>query len=92
MTEQIPGDKSKKRRVTALGRRVVKADTADTPFLRFEDSEQLPYTDPQAHYHMYSGVRHYLSLSQWLRKYAGDPALVVSTATDFNLHFTKPRC
>ncbi|KAG0701627.1 hypothetical protein DFH29DRAFT_1000035 [Suillus ampliporus] len=57
-------------------RQVMEVDAADTPFLRFEVSEQLPYTDPQAHYHMSSEVRHYLSLSQWSRKYAGDPAFV----------------
>ncbi|KAG0691970.1 hypothetical protein DFH29DRAFT_818506 [Suillus ampliporus] len=67
----------------------MEANAADTPFLRFEVSEQLPYTDPQAHYHMSSEVRHYLSLSQWSRKYAGNPAFIVSTAADFNLHFTK---
>lgn len=67
----------------------MKADATDAPFLHFEVSEQLPYTDPRVHYHMSSDARHYLCLSQWLRKCAGDPAFVVSTAANFSLNFTK---
>ncbi|KAG2112868.1 hypothetical protein DEU56DRAFT_749217, partial [Suillus clintonianus] len=77
MAERIPVDKSRKRKSMALGsREVMKADAANMPSLRFEDSEQLPYTDPRAHYHISSGVRHYLRLSQWLGKNESDPAFV----------------
>jgi hypothetical protein len=50
----------------------------DAPSLRFEDSEQLPFTDPCAHYHISTGVRHFLNIPQWLRKNASDPAFAVS--------------
>lgn len=55
-----------------------KTVSSDAPSLRFEDSDQLPFTDPHAHYHISTGVRHYLNISQWLRKNANDPAFTVN--------------
>ncbi|KAG2029536.1 hypothetical protein BDR03DRAFT_825481, partial [Suillus americanus] len=63
MRTRIPEDK-----------RRIATDATEMPFLRFEDSERLPHTDPRVHYHISNGARHFLSISQWLRKNDGDPA------------------
>ncbi|KAG2336702.1 hypothetical protein BDR05DRAFT_896368 [Suillus weaverae] len=81
MRTRIPEDKSKKKKKTAAlhnrevqTRRHIATDATEMPFLRFEDSERLPHTDPRVHYHISNGARHFLSISQWLRKNDGDPA------------------
>jgi hypothetical protein len=91
MRTRIPEDKAKKKKTAALHnrevqtRRSIATDAIEMPFLRFEDSERLPHTDPRVHYHISNGARHFLSLSQWLRKNDGDPAFTVSTP-DSNLY------
>jgi len=55
-----------------------KTVSLDAPSLCFEDSKKLPFTDPRAHYHISTGVRHFLNIPQWLRKNANDPAFTVS--------------
>jgi hypothetical protein len=95
MRERIPEGKSKERKTASLRngevwskrRSLIATDTAEMPSLRFEDSERLPYTDPQVHYHISNGTRHFLGLSRWLRKNEGDPAFTVSTS-DFNFYST----
>jgi hypothetical protein len=68
-------------------RSLIATDATEMPSLRFEDSERLPYTDPQAHYHIANGSRHFLCISQWLRKNEGDPAFTVSVS-EFNFYPT----
>jgi hypothetical protein len=58
--------------------RMWKPISSDAPSLHFEDSEQLPFTDPCAHYHISTRVRYFLNIPQWLRKNANDPAFTVS--------------
>lgn len=86
MKERIPEGKYKKRKTTPL-RNLIAPDATEMPSLRFEESERLPYTDPRVHYHISTEARHFLGLSQWLRKNEGDPAFTVS-ASDFNFYPT----
>ncbi|KAG2046721.1 hypothetical protein BDR06DRAFT_898681 [Suillus hirtellus] len=58
--------------------RTWKKVSSDAPSLRFEDSEQLPFTDPRAHYHISTGVRHFVDIAQWLKKNVNDPAFTVN--------------
>ncbi|KAF8874231.1 hypothetical protein BD779DRAFT_1476607 [Infundibulicybe gibba] len=46
-----------------------------TPSLRFEDEEGLPFTSPEAHYHISKDVRHKVDITRWLGSNADDPAL-----------------
>jgi hypothetical protein len=52
----------------------------------FDEQESLPFTTPNAHYHMSNDVRHKLNISSWLGENLGDPTLQVSL---IHLYFTS---
>lgn len=56
--------------------------TSSTPSLNFEDQEVLPYTAPEAHYHMSSQAKHPIQLASWLHEHRDDAAFQVSYITD----------
>ncbi|KAG2072541.1 hypothetical protein BDR04DRAFT_938149, partial [Suillus decipiens] len=39
-----------------------------------QDSELLPYSDPQSHYHISTGTWYPVSIYKWLRQHMSDPA------------------
>ncbi|KAJ6457005.1 hypothetical protein C8R47DRAFT_1248481 [Mycena vitilis] len=47
-----------------------------SPVLDFADSESLPYTPPEAHFHISLSRNFYCHLPSWLADNEGDPALV----------------
>ncbi|KAG6827318.1 hypothetical protein H0H92_012339 [Tricholoma furcatifolium] len=56
-------------------RKRVTRDTGDTPWLQFEDVEDLPEGSPEQHHIISSDVRHGLFLPDWLGANEDDPAL-----------------
>ncbi|KAJ7737499.1 hypothetical protein B0H16DRAFT_1325839, partial [Mycena metata] len=65
-----PGGK-RKRRAQASAKTV-------SPFLDFVESESLPYTPPEVHFHISMSRNFHCNLPTWLGEHAGDPAVAVS--------------
>ncbi|KAJ6523908.1 hypothetical protein DFH09DRAFT_1329772 [Mycena vulgaris] len=45
------------------------------PTLNFAESESLPYTPPEFHYHMSCSRNHHFNLTLWLSENHGDPVV-----------------
>jgi hypothetical protein len=58
--------------------KVLQLSSPDAPALRFEDSEPLPYSDPECHYHISTSTRYHVNIYKWLAQHESDPALNVS--------------
>jgi hypothetical protein len=67
---------SKKRK-----RKAGKQHEKNQPTLDFAESESLPYTPPEFHYHISHSRNYHYNLSEWLRKNQGDPAIKVRKFT-----------
>ena len=77
MSEMSPyGKKGKGKEDAEKGSKVTQQH--DALALHFEDSEPLPYSDPQSHYHISSSTRYHINIYNWIGKHSGDPALIVS--------------
>ncbi|KAJ7141090.1 hypothetical protein C8R44DRAFT_603981, partial [Mycena epipterygia] len=50
------------------------------PTLDFTDSESLPYTPPEFHYHISQSRNHHFNLTLWLSENRTDPAVKVGFA------------
>ncbi|KAJ7695931.1 hypothetical protein B0H17DRAFT_930175, partial [Mycena rosella] len=47
------------------------------PILDFAESESLPYTPPDVHFHISQSLNYYCNIPTWLRENTGDPAVKV---------------
>jgi hypothetical protein len=47
------------------------------PTLDFAESESLPYTPPEFHYHISQSRNYHFNITQWLGENQGDPAIKV---------------
>ncbi|KAG6859449.1 hypothetical protein C0991_000682 [Blastosporella zonata] len=71
MHQRAPKSSRKRRRSTV--------NTVDTPWLQFDDVEELPEGSPDQHHIIAMDVRHGITISEWLSEYKDDPAIKVST-------------
>ncbi|KAG1852171.1 hypothetical protein F4604DRAFT_1933740 [Suillus subluteus] len=55
--------------------KVLWLSSPDAPALRFKDSEPLPYSDPEHHYHISTSTRYHINIYKWLVQHESDPAL-----------------
>jgi len=80
MAEASPyGKKGRDKQVSGKQKgKVLQLSSPDAPALHFEDSEPLPYSDPQSHYHISTGTRYPVNIYKWLRQHVSDPAFNVS--------------
>ncbi|KAG1838714.1 hypothetical protein DFJ58DRAFT_733659 [Suillus subalutaceus] len=76
MAEGSPYEKKGKGKQDAgKQKRVLQLSSPDAPALRFEDSQPLPYSDPQNHYHISTSTRYHINIYKWLAQHKSDPAL-----------------
>jgi hypothetical protein len=79
MAEGSPYEKKGKGKQDAgKQKRVLQLPSPDAPALRFEDSEPLPYSDPQSHYHISTSTHYHVNIYKWLAQHEADPTLNVS--------------
>jgi len=56
---------------------ISKIERRERTQLPFENSEPLPYTEPEAHYHVSASQRYGITMRGWIGKHLSDPALDV---------------
>jgi hypothetical protein len=49
------------------------------PTVAFDEPETMPSTSTHVHYHISTGTRYKVDISEWLGTHVNDPALQVST-------------
>lgn len=79
--EAIPEDPNAATTSKKRKRKAGKQRERKQPTLDFAESESLPYTPPEFHYHISHSRNYYHNLSEWLGENKGDPAIKVRKFT-----------